>query len=157
MKRDLSGRLALDASALIELVLSTSPGRKLREALKSGLVEAYTTELSIAELRYVLRRRLGINESSERVDKLLTSRYLAIEETSSLLVDASAYKCERAISLADCFSLALAHKLFCAALFARREKDLMSEMQRKPFDTEIIFLEEVLLSFRLFNKVVQSG
>jgi hypothetical protein len=32
----------------------TPAGSKLKEALKGGLVEAYTTELSITELRYIL-------------------------------------------------------------------------------------------------------
>jgi len=142
MKRDLSGRLALDASALIELTFSTPTGLKLREALKSGAVEAHTTELGISELRYVLCRSLGYTESNERVDKLSASGYIAIEDTSPLIIDASKYKCERAISLADCFCLALAHNLFCTALFARREKDLVGEMQRKPLDIEILFLED---------------
>lgn len=142
MKIDLSGRLALDTSALIELTFSTSMGLKLKEAMKSGLVEARTTELNITELRYILCRMLGLDESNDRADKLLASGYITVEDTSPLILDASKYKCERAISLADCFCLALAHKSFCSALFARREKDLVKEIQRKPFDTEILFLED---------------
>lgn len=88
MKRDLSGRLALDTSALIELTFLTPAGFKLKEALKDGLVEAYTTELSIAELRYILCRRLGLTESNERVDKLLASRYISVEDTHPLINDA---------------------------------------------------------------------
>jgi hypothetical protein len=132
----------LDTSTLIELVFSTSTGLKLKEALKDGLVEAYTTELSIAELRYILCRRLGLIQSNERVDKLLASGYITIEDTTPLILDASKYKCERAISLADCFCLALAHKSLYSTLFARRESDLVKEMQRKPFDVEILFLED---------------
>jgi predicted nucleic acid-binding protein len=142
MKRDLSGKLALDTGVLIELLFSTPTGLKLKEALKAGLVEAYITEFSIVELRYILCRRLGLIESDERVDKLLASGYISIEDTLHLIKDASRYKCERAISLADCFCLALAHKSSCSALFPRREKDLVKEMQRKPFDVEILFLED---------------
>jgi len=36
MKRDLSGRLVLDTSALIELIFSTSTGLKLKKALIDG-------------------------------------------------------------------------------------------------------------------------
>lgn len=142
MKKGLSGRLALDTSALIDLTFLTPAGFKLKEALKGGLVEAYTTELSIAELRYILCRRLGLIESNERADKLLASGYISVEDTHLLINDASRYKCERAISLADCFCLALARKSFCRALFAKEEKDLVREMQRKPFDVEILFLED---------------
>jgi hypothetical protein len=142
MKKDLSGRLALDASTLIELIFSSSTGIKLKETLKNGLVRAHTTELSIAELRYVLCRRRGLAESNEKVDNLLASGYIAVEDTASLIIEASKYKCQRAISLADCFCLALAHKLSCSALFARREEDLVKEMQRQTFDVEILFLED---------------
>jgi len=142
MKRDLSGRLALDASALIELVFSTPAGLKLREALKNEAIEAYTTEIGIAELRYVLCRRLGPVESRERVDKLLASGYIAIEDTATLIDDASKYKCERALSLADCFTLALAYKDYCSALFARREDELIQEIKRSPLETDVLFLED---------------
>lgn len=142
MRRGLSGRLALDTSALVELVFSTPIGVKLKDALKDGLVEACTAELSIAELRYVLCRRLGSAEASGRVDKLLASGFIVVEETSQLILEASRYKCERAVSLADCFCLALARKFSCSAVFARREIDLVTEMQRRPFDSEVLFLED---------------
>jgi len=142
MKKGLSGRLALDTSALIDLLFSTSTGLKLKKDLKDGSIEAYTTEMHIAELRYILCRRLGSMESNEKVDKLLASGYITVEDISLLALNASKYKCERAISLADCFCLALAHKYSYSAVFARKEKDLVMEMQKKPFDVEILFLED---------------
>nr|MDO8099420.1 PIN domain-containing protein [Candidatus Njordarchaeota archaeon] len=142
MRKDLGGRLVLDASALIELTYSTQAGLRLKESLRNGLVQAYATELGISELRYVLCRTLGSAESDERVDKLLASGYIAVEGISSLIKDASKCKGERSISLADCFCLALARKSFCSTLFSGREKDLVSEMEKKPFDVEILFLED---------------
>jgi hypothetical protein len=142
MKKDLSGRLVLDTSALIELVNSTTSGLKLKEALKAESVEAYTTELNITELRYILCRRIGPSKVDHIVDKLLASGYITVEDTQSLTREAAKYKCERSISLVDCFSLALADRSFATAVFARREKDLVAEMRRKPFNTEIVFLED---------------
>jgi predicted nucleic acid-binding protein len=142
MKGDLSGKLALDASALIELVFSTPAGLKLREALEGEAVEACASELAIVELRYVLCRRLGWAESERRVDKLLASGYIYVEASSSLIKEASKYKCERAVSLADCFCLALARKNDCRSLFARREGDLAKEAGKKPLDVEMLFLED---------------
>ena len=142
MRKGLSGRLALDTSALIELILSTPIGLSLKEALKDGEVEVCTSELSIAELRYVLCRRLGLEESNARLDSLMASGYITVEDMAPLIPAASKYKCERAISLADCFCLALAHKSSCKATFAKREKELVMEMQKKPFDVEVFFLEE---------------
>jgi len=46
------------------------------------------------------------------------------------------------ISLADCFILALAKKLGCKALFARREVELKEEIEKQGFDIEIVFVEE---------------
>lgn len=142
MKGDLRGRLALDTSAMIELLHSTKAGLKLKEAIKSLSIDPLTTELHVAELRYILCRRLGLESSKERVDKLLASGYVTVEETSPLILDASTYKCKRAISLADCFCLALAKKSFGGAVFARRESDLATEMTKEQFDVEIFFLED---------------
>lgn len=142
MKRGLSGRLVLDGSALVDAVFSSPSGVRLVEVLEKELVIAYTTELGIAELRYVVCRKLGLKESKERVDKLLASGYVQVEDVSGLIEDTARLKCERAISLADCFCLALARKNGCGALFARRESDLIKEMRKKPFDVEVLFLED---------------
>lgn len=142
MKKDLSGRLVLDTSALIELVLSTTSGLKLREALKAESIETSTTTLNITELRYVLCRKLGSQKANDIVDKLLASGYITVEDISPLMLEASMHKCSRAISLCDCFTLALADKSSSAATFARKEKELITEMQKKPFDLKIIFLED---------------
>jgi predicted nucleic acid-binding protein len=142
MKVDLKGKLALDTSALIELVYCDAPGRKLKEALQSDLIEAWTTELAVAELRYILCRKVGWHESSERVNKLLASGYIRVGETLTLIDEASKIKCRRAISLPDCFTLALAHEITGKALFARKEQDLTTEMQKKPFDVDVLFLED---------------
>jgi predicted nucleic acid-binding protein len=141
-KSDLKGKLAIDTSALIELIFCEEPGQKLKEALKSNLVEAWTTEIAIAELRYILCRKIGWSESSERVNKLLSSGFIQVQDTQKLINDASKIKCSRAISLPDCFTLALAHEIKGCALFARKEEDLMIETRRKPLDVPILFLQD---------------
>ena len=142
MKRDLNGKLAIDTSALIELIYCEVLGQKLKKALESDMVEAWTTELAIAELKYVLCRKLGWQESNERVNKLLASGYVKTEDTLTLINEASKTKCKRAISLPDCFTLALAQKIGGNALFARKEQDLTNEMKRKPFEVNILFLDD---------------
>jgi predicted nucleic acid-binding protein len=127
---------------LIELIYCDEPGQKLKKALENDLVEAWTTEVAVAELRYVLCRKLGWHQSTERVNKLLASGYIKVEDTLKLINQASKTKCRRAISLPDCFTLALAHQMAGNALFARKEKDLTDEMQKEPFEVNILFLEE---------------
>ena len=142
MKPDLKGKLAVDTSALIELIYCDEPGQKLKKALESDLFEAWTTEVAVAELRYVLCRKLGWHQSTERVNKLLASGYIKVEDTLKLINQASKTKCTRAISLPDCFTLALAHQIAGNALFAKKEQDLTDEMQKEPFEVNILFLEE---------------
>lgn len=142
MKGGLSGRLAVDTSVLVELVSGMPLGILFKDLLKNGVVEAFVSEMAIAELRYIICRKHGWAVSMERVDDLLKSGYLHVEETSFLIEDAARLKCERALSLADCFCLALARRFACKALFAKKEDDLLKEMRKKPFDIEILFLED---------------
>lgn len=142
MKQDLKGKLALDTSALIELVYCEENGQKLKKALEIEAVEAYITEVAVAELRYVLCRKLGWRESNERVNSLLASGYFKIEDTFPLINEAAKTKCERALSLPDCFNLALASKITGKAVFARKEKEIADEIQKKPFGVTLLFLEE---------------
>jgi predicted nucleic acid-binding protein len=141
-KLDLKGKLAVDTSALIELLHSEPPGLKLKKALENDSAEAWTTELAIAELKYVLCRKTGWPQATERVEKLLASGYIKLEDTLPLIDTASKIKCQRAISLPDCFTIALAHQIAGNALFARKEQDLADEMQKEPFEVNILFLED---------------
>jgi predicted nucleic acid-binding protein len=140
--KDLKGKLATDTSALIELIYCDSLGQKLKKALETDMIEAYTTELAITELRYVLCRKLGWQQSKERVNKLLASGCFKVENTSQLINEAAKIKCLRAISFPDCFILALAHKIEGKALFAHQEQELADEMEKKSFDIILLFLDE---------------
>ena len=141
--KDLKGKLAIDTSALIELIYCDILGQKLKKALESDMVEAYTTELAITELRYVLCRKLGWQQSEERVDKLLASGYFKVEVTSQLISEAAKIKCQRAISLPDCFILALAIKIEGNALFARQEQELTDEIKKKTFGITLLFFKDL--------------
>ena len=63
MKRELAGSLVFDASAVLDLLYSTRGGVKIREALKNEKVSASITEVNLAEVMYVLCRRLGSKEA----------------------------------------------------------------------------------------------
>jgi predicted nucleic acid-binding protein len=143
MMHDLKGKVAVDTGALIELVYCDESGQKLKDLLKNDVIEAYTTELAITELRYILCRKLWWTESSERVNKLIASGYFKVEDTLPLINETAKTKCQRAIALPDCFILALAHKIGGSALFDSKEKELADEMRKKPFDVNLVFLEEI--------------
>jgi len=111
MKRGLSDTLVFDASVLIELVFSTKGGVKLQQAMLDGSIDAQTKGIAITELRYILCRRLGEEEANQRVKKLLASGYITVEDISELIENTARYKCHRALSLPDCFTLSLAKLL----------------------------------------------
>ena len=50
---------------------------------------------------------------------------------------------EALLSLVDCFTLALAERLRLTALFARREEELVREVAARPFEVEVLFLEDL--------------
>ncbi len=138
----LRGAFAADAGVLIELVYGTPAGEALREAMLGEDAYVITHDVAMAELRYVLCRAMGREDSRARVEKLLASGYLRVEGIAGLVEAAADYKCERAISLPDCFTLSLGKNRSLEALFAARERELVEEMERRPFDVEIRFLED---------------
>ena len=146
MRRELRGAYAADTGTLLELVYGTPSGERLREAMLDESIEVVTHELAIAELRYVLCRNMGKEKAKARVEKLLSSGYLLVEDISELIETAADYKCERAISLPDCFTLSLGKERSLKVLFAGRERELADEMERTPFDIEIQFLEDYPLT-----------
>jgi hypothetical protein len=60
-----------------------------------------------------------------------------------LYVKAAEIKWERALALGDCYTIANAKATNSAALFAFREEELKREMERKPFDVQIKFIEDL--------------
>jgi predicted nucleic acid-binding protein len=142
MKKELSGSLVFDTSTLLELVYGTERGEKLKDAIKSEKIYCNISELTLTELKYVLCRKIGEESAQDRINRLMESGYIILHEDTKLVDYASAYKCRRRISLADCFTLALAKKIDAPAIFAKKEEELVEEMARNPFDIKIIFLED---------------
>ena len=144
MRRGLEGSTVFDAGVLIELLSQTPSGAWVRDRLLEGRLIAYTTELAIAEIKYVLCRRIGWDAATRAIDLLLASRYITIEPITLLIDYAAQYKCKYPIALPDCFTLALAKRLESPALFARKERELAHLVKQKALDVEILFLETLV-------------
>ena len=134
--------MVFDAGVLIELLLSTHGGVLVRERLIRGDLFGYVTELALVETRYVLCRRLGWEEASAKVEKLALSGFIQVEDLTPLCEKAANYKCRMAIALPDCFTLSLAHMLSLPVLFARKERELVKELERTSLEIEILFLDD---------------
>ncbi len=144
MRRELSGSMVFDTGVLLELLLSTPGGLLVREKLLRGELFGYVTELALVEARYVLCRRVGWEEASKRVDWLVLSGFIEVEDVSSLCERAAKFKCEVGISLPDCFTLSLADLLSMPALFARRERELVGGLSKLPPSINVLFLEDFI-------------
>jgi len=140
----LTGNTAFDSSTLIEYLMGTKAGETIREYFETLEPEETSncSLLAISEIFYVLCRLRGATFAENKMNDMLRSQVLRIYNTTELAIETGKIKCERAISLADCSCIATAKLADAKAVFARKEEELTTEMERKPFDVEIIFLEE---------------
>ncbi len=117
------GDMVLDTSVLVEILLATTTGEELVDAMIAGELQAYTTTLNITEAMYVLCRLLGMEEAKRRVRMLLDSNCLHVVSSDKVSEDAAECKCMFPISLVDCHTLALAKRYGMPALFYQLEKE----------------------------------
>ena len=143
--RVLPEALSIDSGVVLAFLLGEELGEIVRsEVLSRNGRRVYFNRLAVSELFCILCRRRGERSAHEATEALLKSGRLSLVSSDQLDIQAGTYKCARGISLADCYVLAAAKVLNCAAAFARREEDLKREMTKAPFDVEIIFLEDLM-------------
>lgn len=142
MNEDISleGHLALDSSVMVEVLDGSDLGMKVSTSLETRGFYGHASYVNFAESGYVLCRKMGHEKAMEATNALIASNVIVIEENPEIHSIVSRIKCERAISLADCYTFAVAELIESRPVFARREKDLLLEMSRKPFRAEPIFL-----------------
>ncbi len=143
MKKRVQGDMVFDTGVFVEILAGTDLGRNLMEGLISERLRAITTDLNIAELNYVICRKVGWERSYEIVSKLLSSGYVEVRRAGDFAERAARMKCERSLSLVDCFTISAGESLGISVLFARREGELERELARKPFGVEILFAEDL--------------
>ncbi len=136
----LEGDLTLDSSVLVEMLDGSETGNGVSTRLEGGVISAHTSYVNLAEAGYVLCRKIGNEKAESAVKDLVASSVLAVEQDSDLHVVVSRIKCHSAISLGDCYTLAVSEITSTRPVFVAREKDLSLEMSRNPFRFEPIFL-----------------
>jgi hypothetical protein len=120
---------------------------EIGQATKTLLEEsdkAFITQLGLTELFYILCRKLGAELAEKKIADLIESNYITLEQTRSLIYEVGKIKCKRAISLADCYVIALAKEVGGKAVFARKEREIGKEMAKKAFEVEFIFGDELI-------------
>jgi len=146
-RKEIKGRMAFDTSILLEQLLSSKRGIIIKDYVVRGEIIPYITEVTLTETLYVLCRHIGWNRAKERVKLLVDSGFFIVEDLEHIREHAAQYKCKRRISLADCFTLGLAKYISAPALFAFKEKEIVEENSKEPFDVEIIFLDDIYENF----------
>lgn len=142
--QSLQGKLSIDSSVLIAYLLGEETGEFAgTHIFQPGKVILFN-RLGLTEVFYTLCRKRGINFAKESVTTFIQTRYCTFEDSDDLAIEAAAYKCERAVSLADCYVIALAKLRGSTAVFARREREIVAEISRKKFDVPILFLEDLI-------------
>ncbi|MGQ9469448.1 MAG: PIN domain-containing protein [Nitrososphaerales archaeon] len=138
----LQGNLTLDTSVMVEYLIGSKLGEKVRDYFANLKPDerAYCSLYTLSEIFYIMCRLKGKKFAHEKIDQMLLSNMISIHSSIELAMKTGELKCERAISLADCSSIATAVITNTKVVFTE-EEELKREIARKPFELEIIFLE----------------
>ena len=142
MKKDLSAYpgIIVDTGVWIEYFSKTKLGQKFKEKVIEDQVSIYLSETVVSEIFYVFCRQKGHQEAKKNIDMVLDGA--EVIEGREIQMIAGKYKCERAISLSDCFTMAASKSTGFPALF-KKEDEISKEINKKAFDVEIFFLEDI--------------
>lgn len=137
--------MTLDTSAIIEYLMGTELGSIIKEYFETLKAEekVHCSLYSISEIFYVLCRLKGLKYAVEKINAMLSSQVIEINNTEEMALEAGKLKCERAISIGDCSCIATAQITKSRSVFSQGEKELVNEMKRKTFAVEILFLAEL--------------
>ncbi len=146
MKRkpqDIPARLSVDSSVILVDLLGESNGELAHTVLEDRLKKLYFPHTAIAEAYYILCRRSGHEYAEHAIFTFLEGMFAEVVSSEELDQAAGRYKCERSISLADCYVIAAAKIRNASALFAEPETDLVREIKLHDFDVDILFLSKL--------------
>jgi len=130
---------SFDSGVLVEMLL----GKIVSGPLLESTITANTCYFNLTEAEYVLCRLLDRTQARSKVDNLVRSNYFNLTDVAELYANAAEIKFERALALGDCYTIANAKVTGSTALFAFREEELKNEMERKPFDVKIQFVDDL--------------
>ncbi len=140
MKKSL---VSIDASCLIAIQADEPLKEKFLNLLKTKWIGC-CTEMAILETFYILCRKISWKIAKTKINALKESHIIQIKPINTLLNKAAQLKCQRAIAIADCLTIALAESIKGKAIFYHKEKELEKTMENELFDIEVIFFDEFI-------------
>ena len=134
--------IAVDTSTLLEYIEGTDLGKKFKLQFleNENITFFYITPLVQMELLYICCRKMGFDQAYTIITTFLKG--FIIYEESKLRESAARLKCQYAISIADCYSLALA-KIENIPLFMKREIEIENILKKEKLPAEIIFIDDI--------------
>lgn len=126
---------AIDTSVLVKRYYD--PGAVEDRLLNASIV----SEITLSEIYYVLCRKKRVSTANDYLKALIPQ--LEIIQSSSLIQIAGQLKCQFAISLADCWTLAAAKRRNLSALFAFRETEVEDNLADIRKSVKVVFLDEL--------------
>jgi len=134
------GSVALDSSVLIELIEATERGAAVLEALSSRRSTSHVSWVNLMETEYIVCRKVGHDKARKSVEALVESGFLIIDDGPLVHQTAASIKCERSISVVDCYTFAVAEVTSSVPVFASEEAEIVREMKKKRFQKQPVFL-----------------
>ncbi|MHA1147564.1 MAG: PIN domain-containing protein [Promethearchaeota archaeon] len=142
-QNSLSDAIAVDTSVLVEFIENTSLGKKFFEEILSNpkYQKFYIAPIVDTELKYILCRRIGYDEAIKTVSELLNDFTYYSEE--DLRNEAAFLKCNYAVSLADCYGLAVS-KILDIPICMKKEAEIEKVYHELSSLVKIEFVDDLI-------------
>lgn len=142
-KKSQNNSVVVDTSVLIELLEETPLGNKVFQRVFSDpqFQEFYIAPIVDTELKYIIYRRKGYENAIRITSEFLKDFMIYSEEK---LRDTAAHlKCNFAISLAGCYSLATA-KLLDIPIYMKKENEIEKVFKELSTLVKINFIDNLI-------------
>ncbi|NMC05328.1 MAG: type II toxin-antitoxin system VapC family toxin [Candidatus Lokiarchaeota archaeon] len=134
----------LDTSVLIEVLGKTQLGETIKNVvLKDPAMERfYISPLAVTELLYLVARTAGFQMALQQVEGF--TKVFTICEENELRIEAARIKTTLALSLADCYALAIGRLRGIPVYFKREsEFDAILKKGSIPFPIDLRFVDDL--------------
>jgi hypothetical protein len=135
--------IVIDTSSLIEILENTKMGKIFFEIIfeKSHIKKYLLSPLVETELKYVFCRKYDFNEANNKINEFLKNFIIWKEEL--LRNEAAKLKCKYSISLANCYSIALA-KMEDIPVYIKKEKEIEKIIKKLSIEVKINYIDDLV-------------
>jgi predicted nucleic acid-binding protein len=132
--------VVLDTGILIEYLTGSILGQEIDTLIVSNpeVESIIITDLTITELYYINCRLRSTSDSKILLNDMIKA--FTISDTKDLRMIAGDIKCDRKISLADCYSIAAAEFHQIPVIF-KYERELEREIKKRKFSINLIMVD----------------